>query len=76
MDKTVFRMGELDEFVNNDINDHSLSIKAATKALFDDENLRSKALERAKEIIAEMHIDYDRESVRVLNSPTLFLRLQ
>lgn len=50
---------ELDAFVEVDTEDHSKTIENAVAAFSEDEDIHQKALERAKEVFAEMHIGYN-----------------
>ena len=47
---------ELDAFVEVDTEDHSKTIENAVVVFSEDEDIHQKALERAKEVFAEMHI--------------------
>lgn len=55
---------ELNEFVEVDAKDRSKTIENAAAVFSDDEDIHQKALERAKEVFAKVHIDCNWEELR------------
>ena len=55
---------ELNEFVEVDTKDRSKTIENAVVVFSEDEDVHQKALERAKEVFAETHIDCNWEELR------------
>ena len=60
----LFVTSELDEFVEVDAEDRSKTIKYAVEVFSKDEDIHQKALERAKEVFANTHIDCTWEELR------------
>ena len=65
--------GELDKFSEVDENDHSETIKNCIAVFSENEDIHREALERAKKLFSEIHIDCNWEEVRKLDEPTPIL---
>ena len=71
--KFLLATGNLDEFSEVDENDHSETIKNCMAVFSENEEIHREALERAKELFSEIHIDCNWEEVRKLDEPTPIL---
>lgn len=60
----LFTTNELNKFVEVDAKDSSKTIENVVAIFSEDKDIHQRALERAKEVFAETHIDCNREELR------------
>ena len=63
----LYATSELDEFVEVDAEDHSKTIEHAVEVFSRDEDIHQQALEKAKEVFANMRIECNWEEVRKID---------